>query len=215
MFHLTLTEIIGYAASVTIALSMLMTSIVRLRSVILVGNIIFIVYGVFINAMPIILLNTFNAGVNIFFLAKIYSHKELFKILCIRNDNRYLLAFLDFHKKEIEKFNPGFVYNPGEDSVSFFILRDMHVAGVFLAKKTDDSTLLTHLDFVIPEYRDYKIGKLLFHCDDNFFATLGYKSVYAKPASQSHGKYLEKMGFVKEISKDQTLYKKFIVPCKN
>jgi hypothetical protein len=128
--EISLLQWIGYIASVAIALSMTMSSILKFRWINLFGALTFSVYGFLIGAWPVGFLNAFIALVDIYYLNSIYSKKEVFEILEVRADNRYLIRFLQFHEDDIEKFFPGFAYRPEMNTVSFFVLRNMAVAGV-------------------------------------------------------------------------------------
>ena len=162
-------EIVGYFGSFFIALAMTFSSIIRLRLFSLAGTILFTTYGFYIGAYPVGIVNAFIMITNIVFLLKQYKKKELFRTLEIRNDNNYLLDFLQFHKEEIIKFFPKFSYEASKTDVSFLVLRDMQVAGVFLGRKIDENTLCVDLDYATPEYRDYKLGQYLFNSDQLFF----------------------------------------------
>ena len=188
-------QIIGYIASVIIALSMTINSIVKFRWVNLVGALTFSTYGFLIDAMPVAFLNGFIVSVDLFYLYRIYSKKELFDTLEIRGDNKYLLKFLKFHDKEIQKFFPDFNYKAEMNTISFFVLRNMAVAGIFLAHKEGDDILKVGLDYVVPEYRDYKNGKFIYHRLRQSFLDKGFRKVIANANNTKHIKYLKKIGF--------------------
>lgn len=190
-------QIIGYTASIIIAVSMSMSSIVKFRWINLAGAVTFFTYGLFINAVPIVILNTFIISVDIFYLIRIYTKKELFTTLEVRGGNKYLLNFLKFYDKEIHKFFPGFQYKPELNTVSFFILRNMAVAGIFLAHKEGKTVLRVGLDFVIPQYRDYKNAKFVYHRLSKKFTDDGIKSIVVVPQTYDHIKYLKRVGFIK------------------
>jgi hypothetical protein len=190
---------IGYFASATIALSMTMSSIVKFRWVNLIGAATFAIYDFLIGAFPVMLLNGIIVLVDIYYLYRIYSKENLFDTLEIRGDNKYLMKFLDFHQKDINIFFPDFKYNPELNTVSFFVLRNVTVAGLFLAHREGD-TLKVGLDYVVPEYRDYKNGKYVYGTLRGTFKEAGFKKIVAEDVSESHGKYLEKLDF-KEVSK--------------
>ncbi len=185
----------GYAASAIIALSMTMSSIVKFRWINLVGALSFSTYGFFIDAIPVMALNGFIATVDIYYLYRIYSKKELFSTLEVRGDNKYLLRFLEFNSKEIQKFFPGFSYNPEKNTISFFVLRNMNVAGIFLAHREDGHTLKVGLDYVVPQYRDYKNGHFIYHRLRDRFLKDEFEKVVVKSNSRKHSKYLSKLGF--------------------
>ncbi|MEN8121919.1 MAG: hypothetical protein ABFS35_16330 [Bacteroidota bacterium] len=193
--ELDLLQIIGYIASIIIALSMTINSIVKFRWVNLVGALTFSIYGFLIGALPVGVLNGFIVSVDLFYLYRIYSKKELFDTLEIRGDNKYLLKFLKFHDKEIQKYFPEFSYKAEMNTISFFVLRNMAVAGIFLAHREGDDILKVGLDYVVPEYRDHKNGKFIYHSLRQRFLDKGFKKVLAKANSTKHIKYLKKIGF--------------------
>lgn len=188
-------QIIGYIASVIIAASMTLNSIVKFRWVNFIGAAIFSTYGILINAFPVALLNGFIVFTDLFYLYRIYNKKELFTTLEVRGSNKYLLSFLEFYDKDIQKFFPGFTYKADLNTVSFFVLRNMNVAGIFLAHKIDKTTLKVGLDFVIPQYRDYKNANFLYKRLRNRFIDDGTDKIIVFPQSANHIKYLKRIGF--------------------
>lgn len=190
-----LLEWVGYLASVIIAVSMTMNSILKFRWINLAGAVTFSMYGFLIGAWPVGFLNGFIAFVDIYYLYQIYSKKEIFEILEVRADNKYLLRFLQFHDKEIQKFFPGFVYKPEMNTISFFILRDMAVAGIFLAHREKDHCLSVGLDYVIPAYRDFKNGKFIYLRLRKRFIADGFTKVISESNSKQYAMYLKKLGF--------------------
>ena len=76
MFDISLTEWIGYAASLVLMISFLMKNINTLRIINSVGAILFVIYGIMLAiSWPIIITNTFILGVNSYFLSKHFSKK--------------------------------------------------------------------------------------------------------------------------------------------
>jgi len=191
-------SLFGYFASLIIAVSMTMSSIVKFRWINLVGAIAFATYGVFIHALPVTVLNGFIALVDIYYLVKIYRKKEVFDILEVRSDNKYLKAFLEFHDKDLHNFFPDFTYKPEMNTISFFVLRNLNVAGVFLAHREEEDILYVGLDYVTPEYRDLKNGKFIYRHLRKRFIDEGFKHVVAPVSSRKYEKYLKKLGFKKD-----------------
>lgn len=72
----SMVEIMGYAASIMVAISLTMKDIVKLRILNFVGCALFVIYGVMIGAMPVVATNAFIACVNVYFLAKMYQEKK-------------------------------------------------------------------------------------------------------------------------------------------
>jgi len=89
-------QIVGYVASVIIAISMVMNSLLKLRIINFFGAITFAIYGFLISAYPVGALNTFIALIDVYYLSKMLLKKEYFKGLYVRANNYYLINFLDF-----------------------------------------------------------------------------------------------------------------------
>ena len=70
MEHRFILELVGYAASVLIAISMMMSSILRLRLFNLAGAAGFAVYGLLIHAYPVAVLNGITMVVNVYYLQR-------------------------------------------------------------------------------------------------------------------------------------------------
>jgi hypothetical protein len=76
MFDISLTEWIGYLASLVLMVSFLMKNINSLRIINSFGAILFVVYGILLAiSWPIIITNTFILGVNTYYLSKHFRNK--------------------------------------------------------------------------------------------------------------------------------------------
>lgn len=188
-------ELIGYLASAVIAISLMMRSIVRLRVINMIGGAGFSLYGLLIGAYPVAILNGLIVGVNAYHVARMLSQKEYFRLLKLRPESDYLRYFLGFYGEEIRKILPGFAYRPGVNQVTLFILRDCNPAGVFIAEERSPGILHVVLDFVVPPYRDFKIGKFLFVEQAQFFRERGIREIVVSPRTKEFGAYLVKVGF--------------------
>ncbi len=77
MFDISITEWIGYLASVILMISFLMKNINTLRIINSIGAVVFIVYGFMLaTSWPVIITNAFILGVNLYYLTKFYRQKK-------------------------------------------------------------------------------------------------------------------------------------------
>jgi GNAT superfamily N-acetyltransferase len=187
-------ELIGYIASALVAISLMMSSILRLRIINLAGAAAFGVYGVLIDAWPVAIVNAFIVLVNIYYLNRMLRTKEFFRLLEVRPDSDYLRNFLGFYRDQIRKFLPGFSGKAEPGQLIVFVLRDMVPAGLLMGE-VQDVTLVVDLDFVIPQYRDFKIGRYLFETEAEFFRARGIREILSPRGSDEHAAYLTRMGF--------------------
>ncbi len=187
-------EYLGYLASIVIAISLTMSSLLKLRLINLAGAIMFIIYGLLIGAIPIVLLNCLTTSVNLYFLYRLFTTKAYFQLLKVNSRSEYLHRFLDFHQADIRRFIPAYRFEPSDDQLIVFILRDMVPAGLFIGECKQAGVFHVYLDYVIPQYRDFKIANYLY-CSTQLFKEREIVRLVSSPNNQLHEKYLQRMGF--------------------
>lgn len=208
MGAISLVEWIGYMASALVLVSMLMSSVIKLRWINLLGAAIFSLYGFLIGSIPVGSMNLIISAINIYYLIKIYTTTDYFKILPIEKNSSYTKYFLKFYESEIKKYFSRSDFSVEDHSVGFYILRNMIPAGIFLASRQDEKTLLIDLDFAIPEYRDLKTGKYLYEYRKDILLEMGYTKLVSYSQHDRHSDYLLKMGFVKNIEGNKEIFTK-------
>ncbi|MDW3217188.1 MAG: hypothetical protein R8F63_01135 [Acidimicrobiales bacterium] len=197
-------ELIGYVASGLIVLSITQKSILRLRLLGLVGGLTFLVYSLIIEAYPIAAVNVIASSIHLWYLRQLLRHKdEVFRVLNVAPESRYLNDFLEFYRDEIQgHFQPEFEYAPTPDLVTAFVLRDMVPAGLLIGERQADDTFEVQLDFVIPQYRDFKIGTYVYSRESTLFGEHTPSCVWATASNKDHADYLRRMGFTRCATDD-------------
>jgi hypothetical protein len=190
-----MTEAIGWVASGLVVVSLISTSIVRLRVIGLAASFTFISYSVLIEAWPLVFTNVVVAMIHLWRLRGLLSLEEWFDVLAVQPTSAYLAYFCEFHSEDIRQFVPGYTYEPADDQVAVFVLRNMIPAGVFIGVPGTDG-LDVRLDYVIPRYRDFKVGRYLYSPASEVFVDAGIDTVWTEPKSPKHRKYLRRMGFI-------------------
>ncbi|WP_069132869.1 GNAT family N-acetyltransferase [Rhodohalobacter halophilus] len=196
MEQAVLYELIGYLASLLVAISLMMSAIVKLRIINLIGSLTFTIYGVLIDAWPVALMNALIVFVNIYYLIKIYRDDQYFQLLKTSEESTYLKKFLDFYNDHIKTYQPQFSKEKSFN-YSMFVLSDMVPAGLILGNIREDGTLEMDLDFVIPSYRDFKIGRFLFEKNADELKRDGIEKIVTPSGNSEHNEYLRKVGFEK------------------
>jgi hypothetical protein len=193
----TLVEAIGYTGSALVILSLLQKSILRLRAIGLVASLTFLLYSISIEAYPIAVVNVVAASIHLYYLRKLLRRKsEVFRILRLRPDGRYLRYFLDFYKEDIAtRYQPDFVYEPAPDVIAVFMLRDLVPAGLLVARLHGDSSFEILLDYVIPQYRDFKLAKWLYSQESGLVAETNSRVAWARVTTPEQEEYFTKIGF--------------------
>lgn len=189
------TEIIGYAGSILVAVSLMMSSLVRLRWINLAGALAFAVYGWFVGAYPVLVVNGFIVLVNVFYLRRMSRVQDYFSLMPIRRpDNRYLETFLAFHKADIERFFPGFSIAELRNPRMTFILRNVNPAGLVIYEE-DGQEVRIHLDYVLPSYRDLRCARFFMDEMAPIWRERRIKKILSPAAGATHRDYLKRIGF--------------------
>jgi len=187
-------EMVGYAGSVLVAISLMMESLWRLRIINLVGALIFTTYGLLIGAEPVAGLNALIVGIDVYYLWQMTRQKDYFHLLEVSYDSRYLKNFVEFYRKEIGEFFPSYLFKPKEDQLVVFVLRNMVPAGLLIVRARGEEADI-FLDFVIPGYRDFRAGKFLFDESAEYFRQHGIRRFVSDAGNARHESYLRRMGF--------------------
>ena len=201
-------EWLGYLASILIAVSLTMHSVLRLRIINLIGAIVFTVYGIWIHAFPVAAVNGFIIFIDLYFLLEMRKNKEYFQPLQVNPNNLYLKQFLDYYTTDIIKFFPDFSFDKDQtERKYYFILRDMVPAGLVIFTEDAEGRLWAALDYAIPGYRDFKTGRYVFSQHSRLMDKTGKQEVYTTTESNKHARYLKKIGYDPAPSMGENVYK--------
>ena len=201
-------EAVGYLGSALVVTSLLMTRILRLRTLGLAGATTFLTYGLLIGSVPIAITNSVIMIINATFLWRATRVEEWFSLLELRPDSRYLEELLRFHRDDILNYQPDWSGQVAESDLVALVLRDMQPAMVIVSRVVDD-VLELRLDYAIPRFRDYRMGKFLYGSNSTFFADKGITSITASGTTKKHARYLERMGFAET---DTGRYRLALIP---
>ncbi|MBU0473559.1 MAG: GNAT family N-acetyltransferase [Bacteroidetes bacterium] len=204
-------QIIGYVGSLLVALSLSMKNIRLLRRINIVGAFTFSMYGLLIGAMPVFILNGYIVLIDIYYLYKMYTTEEQFKMVPVLDKkHNYLKLFLEYYLNDILQFFPNFNRDKLDSLECFFLLRDLRPVGLLIFEEISNKEIKIHIDYVIPEYRDLKSGKYLYNSEIKYLKNLGYELISTESNVKAHVKYLINVGFQKS-SENNLLYTKVIL----
>ncbi len=196
-----LKEAVGYAASLIVLISLLMTNLYRLRQINLVGATIFALYGYLIQAWPVVFMNMMIAGIDIWYLLQMMRFSAYFDLAPATSvGDEYLKRFFLFHERELMRFAPGLTFEELLEAHTCILFRNMLPVGVFSYRQAGPDADIV-LDFMIPEYRDNKAGRFLYRTKRMFFKEQGIKRFHALARHPAQPKYFSKNGFVREEGK--------------
>lgn len=184
-------ELIGYTGSLLVIVSMLMTSVVKLRIINTIGSVIFCGYAIAIHSYPTAAMQVCLIIINIINLYKLNNTKKEYSAVSVNASDGFLNHFLSANSEDIKKFFPEFPAAETGDKI-LLINCEQVPAGVFVAKDDGQGSLSVKLDYTTPAYRDCSAGKFLY----NHLQQIGIKKIHAETKNPAHEKYLHKMGFL-------------------
>ena len=194
-------EGIGYGASLVILVSLLMTNVFRLRLINLAGSLLFGWYGWMIHSWPVCVINLVIAGIDGWYLLQSLRYSAFFDLAPATSVGpEYLKRFFLFHERELMKYAPGLTLEELQEACTCLIFRNLLPVGVFSYRRTGPDADIV-IDFMVPEYRDFKAGRYLYRTKRMFFKEQGIKRFHAEARHPSQPKYFQKNGFVREDGK--------------
>jgi hypothetical protein len=192
-------ELVGYVASALVVTSLAMTNVVRLRSISLVGSLIFVVYGLLLGSIPIVVTNAAIAGLNVWFLRKELGGGRALGAVPITPDEPFLRDFLVSHLADIHTSQPAFTLADADSADAAFVLTREGLPAGAIVGRGEGAELHVLLDYVMDAYRDSHLGRWLYREGGvKVLRDAGYRSVVATPSTEVHRSYLQGVGFVRD-----------------
>ena len=96
-------------------------------------------------------------------------------------------------KSDIETYFPGIQLDFSNANSAYLVCYKGSPAGIFVGCRKEDSSMEILLDYSLPEFRDFSIGKFLF----SKLSECGITSLSYNGPVEKHQDYLDKNGFVK------------------
>lgn len=183
-------EIVGYIGSVLVVVSMLMTSVVKLRLINMIGSVISIVYAAIVHAYPLAIMNFCLVVINVYNLYKLLHTKKEYAVVQVSADDSFVKFFIDEYKTDINNYFADFTSLSGCNNVHMVCCGTTPV-GIIAGSETSGTDLNVKLDYTVPMYRDCSVGKFLY----SYLASKGIRHLQATADCDSHKLYLSRMGF--------------------
>ena len=186
-------EIIGYTGSALVVISMLMTSIVRLRVINLTGSLIFTVYALLIRSYPTAAMNVFLVGINVWHLIRLRNTSKHYELIRTDPDDSVFAYLLKTSMEDIRLWFPAFSVPSRKPEIALLVCHDRNPAGLFLASDAGDGTIEVLLDYALPVYRDTSVGRNIY----GYLAEKGYQTAVFRMNAPKHVGYMENIGYRK------------------
>lgn len=204
MNYTNLVELIGYLGSLLIAVSLSMKSLWKLRVINFIGSSFFAVYGYLIGAVPIFVVNSYIAVMNVWYLIDYRRNTACFVIDSLESVGEcYFKKFYGFYEDDIRAHFPSVSYDDLKSGESSILFRNMIPVGIFSIRMLGEGRARIIMDYIVPEFRDFKFGLHIYHQKSYLFRDRQINRLEAVSNVVTHQKYLLKLGFVEEITEDE------------
>ncbi|MCI9078609.1 MAG: YgjV family protein [Lachnospiraceae bacterium] len=184
-------EIAGYIGSVLVVVSMLMSSVIKLRIINTTGSSISAIYALIIHSYPLALMNICLVVINIYNLSKLLKSDKHFDLIDGNTDDKFLEHFIDYYKDDMINFFPEKNIDTSIANTAYIVSCKTVPAGILLGKMDGDGTLNIAVDYTTPVYRDCSVGSFLY----SKLPEKGVKKLVYSGEAGAHEAYLQKMGF--------------------
>ena len=193
-----LLEIFGYIGSAVVVASFAMTSVRKLRIINGIGAILSVVYALLMGTYPFVIMNGIIAFLDFYQLYRLTHIHEVFEIVSAKSDGAYFKWFVEKYKEELKAFDASLSFVNAEHV--FFYVRDNEVAGLLAYDEQDKGVAHIRMDYVIPKYRDFRIGNYFFGANNPFFTKAGIHEFVTETSNPLHEAYLRRITFSKKQS---------------
>ena len=187
----TIIELIGYLGSIIVIVSMLMTSVVKLRIINTIGSLVFAGYALAIHSYPTAAMQACLITINMVGLYHLLNTKKEYSTVLVKPGDVFLNHFLEKNNDDIKRFFPDFTAPEKGDSV-FLVCNGTIPAGVLIGTKEKDKSMKIKIDYTTPAYRDCSVGKYMYV----YLEGMGIKKLETECSSNAHSSYLTSMGFL-------------------
>lgn len=190
-------EIFGYIGSALVVVSMLMSSLVKLRIINTVGSLISGIYAVLCGAIPLAVMNACLITINGVNLIRVLRSEKVYEVVSGCGAEPMTAWFLEHYGEDIKTYFPDYDAEAARSLTAYTVLCDGETAGVMLAKE-NGAELGIMIDYSTPRYRDCSVGRNLYaYLEKNGIRRL----VFVGRPSDEHVSYMNKVGFALDNGK--------------
>jgi len=187
-------EVVGWAGSALIIVSLTQARVLRFRVLNLVGALLATVYNVIISVWPFAAMNAVIVVIDLYWLVKLLRERHdetVYSVVEVDGQDAYLQHVLRVHQEDIARFQPSFTTDGA--GAAFLVQRGDETVGVVVVRDAGDGVGRVELDYVTPRFRDFTPGEFVYR-HSGVFAAHGLRSLVVDALPQNR-EYFERVGF--------------------
>lgn len=194
-------EVIGWLGSAVLVWSLAQARVLRFRALNLVASVVLAGYNLALGVWPMVAMNAVIAVIDGYHLARLLRSRDdetAYQVVEVGPDEEYLRHVLHQHAADIDRHNPGFAWPPaagtGPSRAAFLVLRDIETVGVVLVSDQGDGEGRVVLDYVLPRFRDFSVGRFVYRRDALLYRR-GFRRLVASTRMRDAEDYFGRVGF--------------------
>lgn len=181
-----LLEIFGYIGSALVVVSMLMTSVTKLRIINMCGSVISTIYSVIVGAWPIVIMNGCIMAINFYHVVLSVKDKLELTYAVAKGNDTSVRQFVSLYENVITSKDAAYTSNITENTDALILFNDSEIVSVF-AGKIEAECFALDFCYALPEFEKGAAVTAL-----EFFKANGISKLC--PTSPAFSKELRRLG---------------------
>lgn len=197
-----LLEIIGWAGSILVVVSLMQARVLRFRVLNLIGSAIATGYNLWAGIWPFAAMNGVIAVIDLYWIWRLLRDRHstaAYQVVEVGPDEAYLRHVTGVHAEDIARFYPRFAEQRTEAGWAYLVLRGDETVGVVVLRDAGDGVGEVLLDYVTPRFRDFTPGEFVYRGAGELAST-GLRELRVTPSPEVLDAYLARVGFTREES---------------
>lgn len=153
-------EIFGYFGTALVIVSMMMSSIARLRIINMCGGLVSLVYAALVGALPVVLLNLSLITINFIQTVRYFKAKRDFTAIKTNVADDTVGYFLSVYEKDITAIYGKALPNIRDGSDVYIIFKKSEIAGILIGRESEYS-FAPSLFYTLPHHTERHIGEFI------------------------------------------------------
>ena len=197
-------EVVGWAGSVLVVVSLMQARVWRFRVMNLAGAVLATAYNAVFGIWAFAAMNGAIAVIDVYWLWRLRRERSdaaVYAVVEVASDDAYLRHVLAVHADDVARHRtvPAEVVGRAladgpAGELAFLVVRGDETVGVVLVRDEGDGTGTVLLDWVTPRFRDFTPGEFVYR-DSDVFARHGLRRLVVPTAPTGAVAYLERVGF--------------------
>ena len=195
-----LLEIIGWAGSALVILSLAQARVLRFRVLNLAGAVLAVIYNGVLGIWPFMAMNAIITVIDVYWLRRLLSERDdpsAYSVVEVSADDGYLRHVLGVHLDDIHRFQPGYAVPAGGGDArrwAFLVQREAETVGAVVVRDEGAGQATVELDYVTERFRDCSPGQFVYGTS-GVFGEHGLTRLVAAPELARWTDYLSRVGF--------------------